>query len=159
MLAEFFGFSVNRKGYKVLPSCVRVIQGDGITRHSISQILDNLLAAGFSAENLVFGMGGALLQTVNRDTMEWAMKVSATEDQTGWWDVWKSPVDQPMKQSLAGRFALINKTGEFADYETVPLGDDGDLLATVWENGVTLVNEQFSDVRQRAHEAALAVKP
>jgi nicotinamide phosphoribosyltransferase len=157
MLAELFGFSVNRKGYKVLAPCIRIIQGDGINRHSISQILANLLAAGFSAENLVFGMGGALLQMVNRDTMEWAMKASAIEDQDGWRDISKSPVDQPMKQSLAGRFALINDTGKFTDYETVPHGNADDLLATAWENGQTWMNDQFSDIRHRAQEAACAM--
>lgn len=158
MLSELFSYTTNRKGYKVLSPCVRVIQGDGIGSHQvIGRILDNLLAAGFSAENLNFGMGGGLGQMLNRDTMEWAMKASATKDANGWWDVYKSPKDQPTKKSKTGRFALVNDTGEIADYRTVPLvgNEDRDLLRTVWENGELLVDHTFEEVRRRAEGVVL----
>ena len=154
MLAERFGFTVNSKGYRVLPPCVRVIQGDGLDRHMIGVILYNLLLAGFAAENLVFGMGGALAQMMNRDTMQWAMKSSAQEDSEGvWWDVFKSPVDQPTKRSKSGRFAVINGTD---GYRTVPLAgnEHRDELRTVWENGHA-TNDTFAAIRSRAHDAAL----
>ena len=38
------GFRYNAKGYKVLANHVRVIQGDGITRRSLPEILDVLIA-------------------------------------------------------------------------------------------------------------------
>jgi len=52
---------MNKKGYKVLTGAA-VIQGDGISLLSLSSILDAILALGFSAENVAFGMGGGLLQ-------------------------------------------------------------------------------------------------
>ena len=42
ILGDKFGYTTNTKGYKVLPECIRVIQGDGINYESIGDILDNL---------------------------------------------------------------------------------------------------------------------
>ena len=74
-----FGGTVNRKGYKVLSDCVRVIQGDGVNLESIEVILASIKQAGFSADNIAFGMGGGLLQKVDRDTLGFAMKASAVK--------------------------------------------------------------------------------
>jgi nicotinamide phosphoribosyltransferase len=67
MLDEKFGSTINSKGFKVLNPKVRVIQGDGINLGSINQILYSVIDAGFSVENLVFGMGGQLLQAPMRN--------------------------------------------------------------------------------------------
>ena len=67
----------NTRGYRVLPDFVRVIQGDGINLHSIEAILREMKRRRLSAENVAFGMGGALLQKLNRDTLQFAMKASA----------------------------------------------------------------------------------
>jgi nicotinic acid phosphoribosyltransferase len=53
-----------------------VLQGDGIDYRNIQQILEAVLAAGYSAEAVAFGMGGGLLQKVNRDTLSLAAKLS-----------------------------------------------------------------------------------
>lgn len=63
---------MNSNGYKVL-NHVAVIQGDGCDYDSIERILQATMDAGYSVQNLAFGMGGALLQggdnsSVNRDT-------------------------------------------------------------------------------------------
>ena len=42
ILGDKFGYTTNTKGYKVLPECIRVIQGDGINYESIGDIPDNL---------------------------------------------------------------------------------------------------------------------
>lgn len=60
----------------MLPPYLRLIQGDGICYESIEGILDAVKAAGWSADNLVFGSGGALLQKVDRDTQKCAFKTS-----------------------------------------------------------------------------------
>lgn len=70
-----FGATVNKKGYKILNG-VAAIQGDGINIVTVKEILDATLALGFSAQNVAFGMGGGLLQKVNRDTMSFATKLS-----------------------------------------------------------------------------------
>ena len=42
ILGSKFGYTTNTKGYKVLPECIRVIQGDGISYDSIGDILESL---------------------------------------------------------------------------------------------------------------------
>jgi nicotinamide phosphoribosyltransferase len=96
ILEEKFGMTVNSKGYKVLPKQVRVLWGDGIDRNGIIQIMDALEKAGYSIENIAcFGMGGGLLQKVNRDVQRFAFKSSEQcREENGvdvWHDIYKSP--------------------------------------------------------------------
>jgi nicotinamide phosphoribosyltransferase len=102
-LAEKFGYTTNSKGYKVLKH-VRVIQGDGVDLDSIQSILIALKLNQFSTENVAFGMGGALLQKVDRDIFGWAQKCSAIKIGDTWNDVYKNA---PGKVSLRGRLALV----------------------------------------------------
>ena len=74
-----FGSTVNSKGYKVLNNCA-VLQGDGINYDIVKKILKAVLEEKFSAENVAFGMGGGLLQKVNRDTMSFATKLSLVDE-------------------------------------------------------------------------------
>src|ERR1035437_3635540 len=97
-----FGGTTNVKGFKVLDPHVRVLWGDGIDRDGIDKILDRAQLAGFSAENVRIGMGGALLQKVNRDTQRFAFKSSAQYRNGQWYDVWKDPIGSG-KTSKKGR--------------------------------------------------------
>lgn len=110
ILDKYFGSVINDKGYKVLNN-VRVIQGDGINHTSIKQILYCAGIAGFSADNIAFGQGGALLQQINRDTMKFAMKCSAAKINDQWVPVYKDPITDQGKQSKKGRVTLY-KTGD-----------------------------------------------
>jgi nicotinamide phosphoribosyltransferase len=157
-LGDRFGYTVNSKGYKVLPNCVRVIQGDGITVESLPKILDNLLARGWSADNIAFGMGGGLLQQVNRDTEKFAMKCSAAYVNGEWIDVYKDPASDPGKRSKRGRVTLWTSGGEYETSVTQPMrwtdrGTDGwkAALETVWLNGDLLVDTTFDEVRARSN--------
>ncbi len=76
LLSESFDIRTNSKGYKVLPSYLRVIQGDGISYETLGEILEAMKVAGWSADNIVFGSGGALLQKMDRDTQKCAFKCS-----------------------------------------------------------------------------------
>ena len=75
-IAKKFPPTKNAKGFKMLPPFLRVIQGDGVSYESMDSILKAVEAAGWSAENLAFGSGGALLQKLNRDTQKCAYKAS-----------------------------------------------------------------------------------
>jgi nicotinic acid phosphoribosyltransferase len=90
-LEASFGSVLNSKGRRVLNN-VRVIQGDGVNPDSLEAILAAMDNAGFAADNIVFGMGGALLQQINRDTQRFAMKCSAIRLGDTWHDVSKDPV-------------------------------------------------------------------
>ncbi len=158
-----FGAAVNGKGYRVL-NHVRVIQGDGINAGSIEAILSALEAAGYAADNVVFGMGGALLQQLNRDTQRFAMKCSAVKVDGAWRDVCKDPVTDAGKRSKKGRLTLLRNrvSGEYAT-ATLPLawddrrveGDWEDALVTVFENGRLLRDVSLEAVRAlaQAHDA------
>jgi len=154
ILDETFGSTVNGKGYKVL-NHVRVIQGDGVNPVSIGQILDRIVADGFSAENLAFGMGGGLLQQLDRDTQKFALKCSAAKVDGQWIDVSKDPATDPGKKSKAGRLALL--VDEAGTYRTVALVEGQalepgwrDAMVTVWENGELLVDQTLADIRVRS---------
>lgn len=104
ILESKVGVSYNSKGYKVLPDYFRILQGDGVEYSAIEKILAYMQHTGWSAENIVFGMGGALLQKVNRDTLKFAMKQNAIKfDLDGEWiPVSKKPKTDKVKASKAG---------------------------------------------------------
>jgi len=99
---KVFGHTVNKKGYKVLNGA-GVIQGDGINYDTVVKILDTVIKEGYSAVNVAFGMGGGLLQKVDRDTMSFATKLSYIEYSDGFKrDVMKKPKTDSGKISLPG---------------------------------------------------------
>lgn len=148
-----YGHVVNRKGFKVL-NHVRVIQGDGIDIDTIGAILKSVLSAGYSASNVNFGMGGALLQKVNRDTQKFAYKVSEATINGRRVPVRKEPASDPGKWSKAGRLDLIqNANGQ---YQTVTAPDGLDqhpasVLQTVYCNGELMNETTLDEVRRRTY--------
>lgn len=112
ILDQKFSHTVNAKGYKVLNN-VRIIQGDGVNERTIRMILGHFSVLGYSADNIAFGMGGALLQIVDRDTQKFAMKCSSACVNGEWIDVQKDPITDAGKKSKAGRVTLWTSGGEF----------------------------------------------
>ena len=106
-LMDYFGYTVNAKGFKVLPDHIRVIQGDGVDENSIVRIMQRMVDNKFSIDNIAFGMGGGLLQKVDRDTLGWAMKCSAARVNGVWRDVWKDPIGGG-KTSKRGLVTAVN---------------------------------------------------
>lgn len=151
ILADKFGYIINKKGYKVLKH-VRIIQGDGVNEQSINDILQRLKSEGFSASNIAFGMGGALLQKINRDTLKFAYKCSAVVVEGKLREIQKQPVTDSSKYSKSGRLDLIrNEKGE---YETIKLdlnsiSAENSVMRTVFENGKLLVDETLEEIRSR----------
>jgi len=91
-LMKKFGYTTNHMGFRVLPDHIRVIQGDGVDEDSIVRIMQILVDRKISIDNIAFGMGGGLLQKVDRDTLGWAMKCSAAKVNGEWRDVYKDPI-------------------------------------------------------------------
>ncbi|MCY0964061.1 nicotinate phosphoribosyltransferase [Parathalassolituus penaei] len=154
-LMDKFGYHTNSKGYRVLPDCIRLIQGDGVSLRSIEAILAALEARGISADNLAFGMGGELLQKVNRDTQKFAMKASAICVQGEWRDISKDPITDPGKRSKRGRLALIRSNGQYQTIREDQLGLQPNLLVPVFRNGELLVQYSFDEIRARAGRQAI----
>lgn len=150
ILGEAFGFTVNSYGYKVLDPHIRVIQGDGVNLDSIRAILKAMKEAGWSGENLAFGMGGALLQQVNRDTCKFAFKASYAVVAGDGRDVFKEPVDAPWKASKKGRLMLIR--GGDGEFMTLRENDNEypNFLVEVYRDGKIVNRSSFKQVRARA---------
>ena len=155
LLDKAFGSELNSKGFKVLKH-VRLIQGDGVNPASIKEILERLKAAGFAADNIAFGMGGALLQQLNRDTQKFAMKCSAARINGKWIDVFKDPITDPGKTSKKGRLDLV-RDGTTREYVTYPIGSSGSAvnseLVEVFRNGRMLKEWTLAEVRARSDAA------
>ena len=155
LLAQKFGYDLNYKGYKVLKN-VRIIQGDGINAQSISDILKSLISHGFSADNIAFGMGGALLQAPQRDDQKFAMKCSAISVNGIWRDVFKDPITDAGKRSKKGKLALIKEAKHsFRSYSTIRLEDlNGreNHLHKIYEPGKLLVDDTLSAIRERSND-------
>ena len=149
ILDKNFGHTVNEQGFKVLNN-VRVLQGDGITHQTIRSIIFTITMSGYSVDNVAFGQGGMLLQTVNRDDFRFAMKCSAALVDGKWIEVFKDPITDPGKSSKKGRVTLYqNGAGEYySDIE----GKGVSALITVFENGQLIVDHTFQDIRDRTQE-------
>jgi len=147
ILAKHFGTVRNEKGFKVLNN-VRVIQGDGIDHDMIRSILNIATINGFSADNIAFGQGGALLQQVNRDTLRFAMKCSALKADGVWIDVFKDPITDKGKVSKKGAVTLFRDyDGKFvSDLEANAAQYIEEALITVFENGETMNEIYWEDV-------------
>ncbi|MBL4852696.1 MAG: nicotinate phosphoribosyltransferase [Robiginitomaculum sp.] len=149
-LGDIFGYTINTRGYKVLPPYIRVIQGDGVHALSIEAILQRLKKKGWSAENIAFGMGGALLQRdIHRDTMNWAMKANAIKfkGDSEWTDVYKDPITDPGKISKRGRQALVMESGTYKTIRNSELGGADNLLEDVWRDGELLRDQTLDEIR------------
>jgi nicotinamide phosphoribosyltransferase len=148
VLGERFGTSRNARGYRLLPPQVRVIQGDGVDYDATERVLDTLARQHWSADNVSFGMGGALLQQLDRDTQHFAFKCSAVTVDGEERPVWKDPVTDPGKRSKAGRLALVRRGDSFETVPAVPGVDDA--LVEVFRDGEILRRWSFEGVRERA---------
>lgn len=150
-LWEKFGGTTNSKGYRVLDPHVRVIQGDGMNIGSIARLVDRMIEEGFAIDNIAFGMGGGLLQQVNRDTLRFAMKANALRDAGRQWrDVAKKPATDPTKGSKAGRQAVIRENGKLVAVRLDAIDPAQDQLKSVWRNGELLIRQGFDEIRDRS---------
>ena len=150
VLGEQFGFQVNYKGFRVLNPKVRIIQGDGMDINSIEQTLSSMMMQGWSADNVTFGMGGGLLQKVNRDTQKFAFKCSSAVVDGIERDVFKEPATDNGKVSKKGRLGLT------AELKTVS-EDDNELLETVFLNGEIIKRYTLDEIRENAGTVVPAV--
>jgi nicotinamide phosphoribosyltransferase len=160
-----FGSDTNAKGYRKI-NYVGIIQGDGIDRQgmAIKAVYGKILSMGFSADNVIFGSGGGLLQGVTRDSLKFAQKASAilveetAEDGTvtrRWIGIAKDPVTDPGKKSKEGVMTAVRSkmTGELmaARLDQHELNEEFEDIHVLTYHTGTLYNETILDeVRERA---------
>lgn len=148
-LLQLFGHTVNEKGFKVLPDHIRVIQGDGINTESLVRICQLLVDKKISIDNIAFGMGGGLLQKVDRDTYGFAMKCSAARVNGEWRDVYKDPIAGG-KTSIKG---IVGRNLERVEHpDNVVFGDEipFGFIEYYNENGA-IERPEWDKVKQRCN--------
>ena len=149
-LADKFGYTVNAKGYKELDPKIGMLWGDGIDIDGVRSILEAFVKNKIAASNLVVGMGGALLQKVNRDTQRFAFKSSYQARNGLGYNIYKDPLDSS-KVSKKGRLALIKgKGGKYTTVEEVVSAYSEDQLVLIFRNGELLVDQSLDEMRERA---------
>ena len=149
-----FGGTINDKGYKVLDSHVRVIQGDGVNYDSIKEILEGMKEQKYSVDNIAFGMGGALLQKLDRDTQKFAFKCSSIRIDGIDKGVYKNPITDSNKISKSGRLKLVaveGNNGKFKLY-TIKRGisQEKDVLQEVFLNGNITKEYTLDEIRKNS---------
>lgn len=113
-----------------------------------------MLERGWSADNIAFGMGGALLQKLDRDTFKYAMKANEAVINGTAVPVFKAPFGDPGKASKKGRQAVVWDY-QFQDYFSVAEEQYPDnLLKEVWRAGEFKREYTLDDVRKLASQAS-----
>jgi nicotinamide phosphoribosyltransferase len=155
-LGEHFGYATNAKGYRVLDGHVRVIQGDAMEYETIRALFSRIADLGWSAENLVVGSGGGLLQKVNRDTCGFAFKATEAVVDGAARPIFKQPVTDPTKVSKTGRMKLV-RTAD--GYETIQQPHEPDryaaaedVLELVFEDGESKRDQTLDEIRALVRE-------
>jgi len=160
-LAKIFGATENRKGFRVLKDCIRLLWGDGNNEMTIDTILEYMMMKGWAAENMAcFGIGGEYHAKMDRDTHKCAYKNSAKERDGKWYDTWKDPDTDPGKASYRGLLStyLMNgsdvctlRTESIARpaHQLPPLVD---LFDDVYLNGDLLRFQNFEEIRSVAQD-------
>lgn len=147
-----FGYSTTVQGYRLLHDKVRVIQGDGVDKESIVRIMDVMMQRGLAIGNIAFGMGGGLLQKLNRDSFGYAMKASAIYRNGAWHDVFKAPKTAGgAKTSRKGKQgAMRSDSGALVARPAANIPTGADALRPVFRNGAIVSLQSFDDIRARA---------
>jgi nicotinamide phosphoribosyltransferase len=146
-LSNAFGFTLNTKGYAVLNSKVGIIYGDGLSQEEILRCFQALKDEGYAASNCVYGQGGGLLQKLNRDTIDFAIKCFAQVRNGQTFEISKSPMGGT-KKSKKGFHKLVLEDGVPT---TVPTYDPRqDILRTVFLDGKLYRETTFDEVRKLA---------
>jgi len=107
----------------------------------------------------VFGMGGEMLQTPNRDTLKFAMKASAIKggkmlnglEAATWRGVSKDPITDPGKKSKTGRLGVLKDENGYRTVSEVE-ANGSDLLETVWVDGKTHRLQTFDEIRALSNQ-------
>ncbi|MEP3053803.1 nicotinate phosphoribosyltransferase [Ascidiaceihabitans sp.] len=147
-----FGYTTTAQGYRLLNEKVRVIQGDGVNRFSIVEIMKVMMQRGLAIGNIAFGMGGGLLQKVDRDCFGYSMKASALQRGGVWHDVYKDPLTaQGAKTSKRGRQGVMRSdNGAMVARRLENIPEGADALRPVFRDGRLLNVQTLQEVRQRA---------
>lgn len=101
-----FGGTINSRGFKVLDSHIGLLHGEGVSLDNINDYFDAIVSAGFSPENIVFGVGAYVYSVqASRDSFGQALKATSVTINGVEHKVFKDPKTktESFKKSLKGR--------------------------------------------------------
>ena len=150
ILARRYAYSTANTHLTALRGVMKEAWRLGLIDSDSYQRAHEIVSHGYSASNIGFGMGGGLLQQVNRDTQKFAFKCSAALCGGTWRDVSKEPITDSGKRSKRGRLSLVS---DGRAYQTVRSPRADDLLVPVYENGAVLRTYTLEEVRANAAKA------
>jgi len=149
LLWDVFGGTINDKGYKVLNPKVGLIYGDSITLNRQNEILSLLEKKGFSASNLVLGIGSYTYVYTTRDIYGFAMKATWGKVNGVAKDIYKNPkTDSGFKKSAKGLLMVTRDVNglKLKDQCTEEEERSGE-LKIVYEDGFIIRKTSLSDIR------------
>ena len=147
-LDKVFGHTINSKGYKVLDSHVGLIYGDGMYLERFEKTLETLKHLGYSAENLVIGVGG-ILRNHSRDTLGGAFKATCVCRNGVWTPIMKDPITDQGKKSYKG-FVYVSK--QDGKYVTSNQETSENLLTTVFKDGKIIKDYTWEEIKERYNQ-------
>lgn len=156
ILTSIYSFGFNPKGYKLLNYLVRLLQGDGMTEDSIPELYEDIIGNLWSADNLVTGSGGGMLQVdLNRDTSRWAIKPSYGEFGDEIMNFQKMVLSDPTKGSKPGKLKLHHQglkntymTVSSAKLSEAQFAGYVDAMKPLYHNG-DFYQPKFEDILKR----------
>ena len=149
---DIFGGTTNKKGFKVINPKIRVLWGDGCNLNSIHAMLENITNNGFSIENIFFGMGGKLLQGVDRDTFQFACKLCYAVVDGKELEIYKDPIGDSSKKSKKGQLKLIILDGVYKTVERHEYPELKDELDIIFKDGNLVKTLTFDQIRKNAQD-------
>lgn len=152
---DLFWGTTNSKGYRI-PKYVKVLQGDGINEHTVTEPFEIGKEKGISSDAIMTGSGGGLMQSnIDRDTLKFAFKASNVTIDGVDMPIAKNPITDPGKRSKKGRLILTQTMqNEFETLSSVEDDyyeyDDLDVLRLVYDSGEVHNMETLATIRERA---------
>lgn len=156
LLWERFGGTTNAQGFRVLNPQIGLIYGDGIYYDRMVRIYAGMVKKGFATTNIVFGIGGLLLQQFSRDVLGYAVKATYVEVAGEQRNIMKDPITDPGKRSHKGLVRVdlidgVHVTRDQVSWEE----EDGGLLESVFINGKIVKQYSLKEIRERLQNSVV----
>ena len=163
-MADTFGTTTNSKGYAVLDPHIGILHGEGVTLDTVSDYFDAITDNGFSAENIIFGVGAYVYSVqVSRDSFGQALKATSVTINGVEKAVFKNPktASEGFKKSRKGRVqVLYDGKGDYRvvdgfSKDTLPRFS---LLQTIFDNGNVMPLPGFESIRENIQNTIESVE-
>ena len=150
-LWDIFGGDVTDKGFRTLNQRVGLIYGDSITLERAEAILKRLMDKGFSAGNIVFGVGSYTYQYITRDTFGMAIKATWGQVNGEALNIQKDPkTGDGLKKSATGLLRVEKEGENFVLYDKQSEEQESEgALGTVFVDGFLVQNQRFAEIADR----------